>query len=114
MALIPKKFKIGYTEYQLEGISRELADQLEISGQIDYNNEKILYNKESKKIELFNTLLHESLHGIFNFHNTKFKNDAAEEVIVHTIANGLTMFLLDNPEFVTYLIETFDPNKPKK
>lgn len=114
MASVPKKLKIGYSEYQLEGITKELADQLEISGQIDYNTEKILYNKESKKNELFNTLIHEALHGIFHFHNTKFKNPAAEEIIVHSIANGLTSFFLDNPEFVIYLAEVFDPNKTKK
>lgn len=102
-----KKCKIGYIEYDVEGVSKDIAEQLEIHGQIDYSKEKIIYNKELKKRELFNTLLHECLHGIFHFHNTQFKNKNEEELIVHTIANGLTALLLDNPEFIDFLNDSF-------
>lgn len=103
MSNIPSKIKIGYQTYNLEGVNKDIAEQLGICGQIDYNKEQILFNKDLKQIEVFNTLLHECLHGIFHYHGTQFKSSSYEETIVNTIANGLTTLMVDNPKFITYL-----------
>lgn len=103
MKTIPSKIKIGYQTYKLEGVDRGMAEQLGICGQIDYNKEHILFNQELKPLELFNTILHECLHGIFQYHGTNFKNSKHEEDIVNTVANGLTTLLVDNPKFIAYL-----------
>lgn len=108
---VPHFLKIGYKKYTTVGLKKEDAHRIGIHGihgQIEFDEQKILYNKENNNLELFNTIFHECLHGIFDHYDIPVKNEAHEEKLVKLLSNAITCFLVDNPEFIEFLQKTLE------
>jgi hypothetical protein len=97
-----KKIKIGYSNYKIID-----NDDKKLDGQFIHTDKIITITPSLSSSDRLNTLLHETLHGVW-FHwgiEEIIKAKNAEEAIITSIANGLTTVIRDNPEFLPNLNE---------
>ena len=99
-----KKLKIGYESYDIDWWTATNATSNEASGEFFAKDKKIGIDARESGPQLVNTLLHEALHGVV-YHQGLKLNDEQEELIVNSMANGLTSILVDNPLFITWIKE---------
>ena len=99
-----KKLKIGYESYDIDWWTATNATSNEASGEFFANDKKSGIDARESGAQLVNTLLHEALHGVV-YHQGLKLNDEQEELIVNSMANGLTSILVDNPLFITWIKE---------
>ena len=96
-----ENLKVGWIEYEV--IEKEYDDSLinkgkQCYGKISYENRIIYINKGFHEREKASTLLHETIHAIDNFMSLDM-----DERVVTTIADGLSMVISDNPDFLKQL-----------
>tara|TARA_E500000081_G_scaffold2235_1_gene2393 strand:- start:460 stop:774 length:315 start_codon:yes stop_codon:yes gene_type:complete len=99
-----KKLKIGYESYDIDWWTATNATSNEASGEFFAKEKKIGVDARESGAQLVNTLLHEALHGVV-YHQGLKLGDEQEELIVNSMANGLTSILVDNPGFVAWIKE---------
>lgn len=88
------KIKIGGMTYQVVE-HPELLEEMSAFGRCNYKKQKIEYDPDQGDDCLATTLLHEAMHGLFYFLNFDQVEDNVE-----CLANGLLMFIRDNPELI--------------
>lgn len=101
---LPEVIKIGYQHVKIA----PKAFNEEESGRYNDHDAEIFYHPERSERETVNTIIHESLHAIchnYGLRNCVFKEADREELVVNTIANGLTQVFLDNPELLDWIKE---------
>ena len=96
---IPDKIIISGMEYEIiltdEPIFR---DNLRAYGHIDFENKKILIDKNLRdKQGHIQTLIHEIIHGIVYDRELNLRSDG-EETIVDQLSKGLYQVIKDNPD----------------
>lgn len=99
-----KKLKIGYESYDIDWWTATNATSNEASGEFFAKDKKIGIDARESGAQLVNTVLHEALHAVVYQQGLKLENDQ-EELVVNSVANGLTGILVDNPLFITWIKE---------
>lgn len=99
-----KKLKIGYESYDIDWWTATNATSNEASGEFFAKEKKIGVDSRETGAQLVNTLIHEALHAVV-YHQGLKLGDEQEELIVNSMANGLTGILVDNPGFVNWIQE---------
>ena len=94
---IPEKVRIGSCDYTVEFTENNLVtNSKECYATIDYNNHKIIINKNLGDNQLNEvSFLHELFHGIIRERNLEVDN---EELVVEELARGMHQVIRDNPE----------------
>jgi len=98
---IPETVKIGWRNYLVAACTNR-KDALEevVAGEIDYDNH-IIYLDETivQPHQKQLTLLHEIIHGIFQYQgHTEWRKN---EELIEAISEGLMQVILDNPKLFT-------------
>lgn len=105
--LVPFKFiKILYANYEVIPLEERQAQLREIFGQFHSKEQIIEYDSSLKNSEKVNTVLHEVAHGIVHTMGLKFHNDNEEEVFVNSFTAGLVTVFRDNPNFLSWILES--------
>lgn len=99
-----KKLKIGYQSYDIDWWTATNATSNEASGEFFAKEKKIGVDSRESGAQLVNTIIHEALHAVVYQQGLKL-GDEQEELIVNSMANGLTGILVDNPGFVNWIKE---------
>jgi hypothetical protein len=102
---IPKRIKIGYSNFKIIPRSKHWGIRNKAYGMCEPEDAKIQYNNNLKKDELVNTILHEVIHGIVYMYDIPFKNMKDEESVVRKLANGLHTVFKDNPNFLEWIAQ---------
>lgn len=104
----PETVKIGTRTYTIKHQGRLAGDCLGLcfapSGKA---KGLILIKTGQTPRNEFDTIIHEVLHGICDQKNLKLEHDE-EERIVTALANGLTRFFKDNPDYTESLMSLLD------
>lgn len=102
---LPNEIRIGYKDYQLEKVScfhgtGQMGQHSVVDGHIQYRD-------TGDSVELVNTILHESLHGMYSVSGlTEMGVDKEkEECVVNALANSLTAYIRDNKQLVRWMLE---------
>jgi hypothetical protein len=105
---IPNKIRIGGVDYAVEN-EKDLNDGSRmLSGQIVYQEGKILLNSDIKSEQYKGiTLWHEILHGITENACLEIE-DADEETIIDVFAKGIYQVLQDNGRALFDIVERSD------
>ena len=93
---IPEKVKIGGLHYSVALVD-EIDHNREIDGAHTESEQLIRIRKDCAPDYAKKVFLHETLHAIECSMNMELQRDE-EEKIVESFANGLLMFIEDNPE----------------
>lgn len=107
---LPKRVKIGPDRYDIRFV--ESIDVPGFFGQIRWFCAEPHINLITKftETQTVNTFIHEVLHGIIHSNGTEY-DDKLEEEIVTGVANGLTIFMQDNPEVFPMLQKALKDNE---
>ena len=98
--MMMKKIKIGYSDYKIIDNDDDDSD-----GQFNHVEKTIKITPTLSSSDRLNILLHETLHGVW-LHwgmDETTNSENTEEVVVTSIANGLTTVIRDNPDFLPNL-----------
>lgn len=87
---IPEKIKIGGKTYNVE-ITNNISLGLDCTAEIIYSQQKIKIRPQAREKEETD-LLHEMLHGIFDFYGYS----EHDEELIDRLANTLHMVIQDN------------------
>ncbi|WP_206460231.1 hypothetical protein [Anaerovorax sp. IOR16] len=93
---IPKKVKIGGSEYVVEWVNRPCESNSCVQGEISYTDTKIrIKNDEGFSQDYKDYIfIHEVLHGLM-FHAGLDQDD---ETVIRTLSFAIHAFIKDNPE----------------
>ena len=96
---IPDKIIISGMEYEVILTDEPIfMDNLRAYGHIDFENKKILIDKNIRdKQGHIQTLIHEIIHGIVYDRELNLRSDG-EETIVDQLSKGLYQVIKDNPD----------------
>jgi len=99
---VPNKIKVGGYTYSVVFVE-DLRNERDVKllGQVLYAPTKRISLHEDCKEDpklLLDTLLHEILHSLY--HHFDLAEQEEEEKVITTIATGLVMVYVDNPELV--------------
>ena len=101
---LPKTIKVGYADYKIVQMKREIADADSKDGHCNVREHIITIRAENRpQSEIANTLLHEVMHAIWYMWGNGSGQE--EETCVTTLSNGLLTVMRDNKEFVEYTTE---------
>jgi|TARA_R110000796_G_scaffold187010_2_gene303919 hypothetical protein len=101
---IPDSIKIGYVDYQFDFWPDTFASTEEAQGEFFATHGKIgLKSSALESVHGTNTVLHEILHAIVYQYGLVETLGDKEEVVVNTMANGLSTVFVDNPWFIDYI-----------
>lgn len=96
---IPKNINIGAHQYQVV-----LTDAIDDFGSCENIKGRILINKTAPKSFQEETLIHESIHAIFDQTGiSRGLNDEEEEKLVQPLGHAIYQLIKDNPEVFTNL-----------
>ena len=92
---IPEKVKMGGLTYDITYSTKPSRGDVEVDGKIIYSEQSIIIRSGLNEGDEYKeyVLLHELVHGIFNFFDIE-----QHEGYVDKIARGLHMLIKDNPE----------------
>jgi hypothetical protein len=99
---LPKKidifgipYKVIYTKTRLEA---DADKRQQLDGQIDYINYTIrIYDAGQSKEDVFNTLIHEIIHGVlWHYGISEFFDESRNELITNLTASGICDTLIRN------------------
>lgn len=98
---LPTCVKIGPYDYDIQWIDKKEADRRACHG-IHYGDDQdLVLSHEDKRQRIFNTALHEIIHGILGV--VPLSDTVQEEVMVKSLANGISMVWRDNRELFRWL-----------
>lgn len=113
----PRRVKIGEKNYKV--VSRKYKSWNGNSkgkgktwAQINYNQQLVELNVNQSPIELLDSLIHETLHGIIREYGIKV-DGRKEEGWVIRIANGITDTYKNNPNLLRWIIATLEKEAEK-
>ena len=95
------KVRIGYVDYDVVPNTNKKLD-----GQFIHTDKKITISENLSSADKINTIIHEILHGIWYHWGVAEqieKPQKAEEMVVTSLANGLTNVIRENPQFLITL-----------
>lgn len=102
----PNMVKVGYKQYSVKEENKEWGDKHQAVAEIDSENSTIHYvGDHGCQLELTNSILHEIMHSIVQINHIKLPDEAQEEHVVDSMANGLTTILVDNPDLLKWMVE---------
>lgn len=93
--------RVGYRQYELKQWSDAELVTTDSYGQCDKQRAIIYYCTHLDNMLVADTLIHEICHAIWHEYN--LQDTDAEERIVHSMGNGWTQVMHDNPELIKYL-----------
>ncbi|MFT8477705.1 MAG: hypothetical protein ABF682_09910 [Liquorilactobacillus sp.] len=93
-----KKIKIGGIIYKIESVENLEDNNQSVWGVTEYENASISIRKSMDKQKYYQTLIHESLHGML--HEAGVDNLANDESLVTPLGNMLYQFIIDNPKLI--------------
>lgn len=91
--IIPEKVNILYKTYTIDFIDNLHDGDIDLYGQIQYIDEKILLNTGSSEEQQRATLVHELLHGMDEMYSIELKENQVEK-----LGNTFYMLIRDNPD----------------
>lgn len=102
MAELPKILRIGYQRVQVIPEKSSMGASL---GQYNTETATIKLNLDYPQVEIINTLIHEALHAVWHNYGLQvaFPDEDGHELIVTTMANGLTQVFRDNPDLLEWV-----------
>lgn len=105
----PSTIRIGYRDYALIPVDRKTPEQehpllAEDAGESDAYRQTIHYRDDAPPQGTVNTVLHETLHQILIHLDVLQDDDALEEHVVTSLANGLCALIQDNPVLIVELM----------
>lgn len=98
----PKNIRVGYQDVKITAV--DLGDDFG-----NYNSVTALlkFNPDKGRREIVNTIIHECLHALIYtsgaLRRNIFAKEDDEELVVYTLANGLTQVFLDNPALLDWI-----------
>lgn len=102
---VPKKIKIGYSNFTISSTDKDWKIKNKAVGLCAVEKSLIEYCKEQSDSEIVNTIIHEILHAVIYIFDVEFDTVKKEEYVVKKLANGLQTLLIDNPEFLSWLMQ---------
>ena len=101
---LPKRLRIGGLHYDLEVVPGRMANSNGIWGKMHPYSQKIEIDDQVTGQRAVNTLLHECLHGIWQWWAIGGESGQCKEVeAVTAFANGLSLLFSDNPKLLTWV-----------
>lgn len=97
------KLKIGYATYELSFVKNVLAEKT--SGSCSTDKREIQVDSELNKADTLATLLHETLHGIWDMWEMGDVEEEEEEKKVSQLTNGLMAVIVDNKKLIKELLD---------
>lgn len=94
---IPNKIKIGGIIYEVQKVDSCVVDGMECFGSISSSKQLIELVSDMEEGIAQSVLIHEILHGVFDFMGIARPVDE-EEDLVERISTALHMIIIDNPE----------------
>jgi hypothetical protein len=109
MTALPSSIRVGYRDYDLVVVSPLNAEAEGAFGRHSSTACRIEVRTDTKPAETADTLIHETLHAVWNVAGLQAKD--SEERIVTSLAHQLTQVIRDNPELVAYLTAALAPSQ---
>lgn len=103
----PKKIKVGHYIFKVKKLRGADGQAHGVTGRFQADQGRILHVFNVHPATARDTLLHETLHGIFYAASASTVldiEDDVEEKIVSLLTSGLLSVLRDNPDLVAYLV----------
>ena len=89
------QIKIGHLTYDVIEVAKEHMDDAHRYGDCNHDKQRIRLSDDMSQERYNEVLLHEIIHAVFNAQNIQSEN---EEVIVTSLANGLSAVLTEYPD----------------
>lgn len=112
MSDLPKKIKVGWKNFDIKFVPTSHELEPGYSGLCKPMEQKIIVADILSPEKQANTLFHEILHAICNEYNI-FTDDDAEERAVICFANGLCLFMKDNPATLEWITKNLNQGEEK-
>ena len=101
---LPRKLKVGHRVYTVQQPPAAWIEETGNHGLCDTDAHVLTVARHPNTRQRANTLLHETLHAVFEAANLRSTAvDRHEELIVSALANGLCDVLADNPALLAAL-----------
>jgi hypothetical protein len=101
---IPLAVRIGVYVYTLQSKDLIIRNECEVVGNIEYSKQTITYSPNRGLHMIQSTLMFHIFEAIFDYRNINVDDNKDTEIIVDEAAYGLLLFIKQNPEFLSWLI----------
>ena len=103
---IPKKLRIGPTDYMVNPLQKEVVREARIEGLCIPNKCEMFYDPELSDRRIYSTILHEIVHALLYEQGHQMNSDE-EEMVARHLEPGLVGLIRDNPTFIRNCIKVF-------
>lgn len=100
---MPDKIKVGIYIYTLLPQEHITHNKFEVVGCVDYDNQVIKFSPNRGPQMIQSTLMFHVFEAIFDYRNLTVENKDTE-LIVEEAAFGMLLFIKQNPEFMSWII----------
>lgn len=100
---MPEKIKIGIYVYSLLAQENIIHKKFEVVGCVDFDNQVIKFSPNRGPQMIQSTLMFHIFESIFDYRNLIVENKDTE-LIVEEAAFGILLFIKQNPEFMSWII----------
>ena len=108
----PKKSKVGWKNFDIKFVPTSHELEPGHSALCKFMEQEIIVADNLSPEKQANTLFHVILHAICNEYNI-FTDDDAEERAIICLANGISLFMKDNPETLEWIVKNLNQGEEK-